>query len=385
MADSAQVREKLNIFLQKKSGTRVGNTLTQILPTFELFFALNGDKDGPFGLGRPRTDPRSKPMVSGRGSINREKLLAEREYLPITKVTKASKADAKATTDYDNDPAVPEWDTTNKPLGRYKQPRFKFHQLSMPFKVPHSEIRTAKAGASTEGQAAKAVGAVYDAEIKDRESATCERLNDELWGINGEQGYPTDEDATVWDHLHSIPYALHSDNTYGGVDRALTVNSEFRGNYVTDPYTGSFYDLIDECNYTLGMKKYGLGVQVIGLGDRLFRKAKAEAKAEGYTLFANGIPEFPEFGFKREIVRIATGNQFVYLYWDPSIPDSHAVALDPSTWTVAFGPDGNFTINGPHNQRKVEGGDRADTGTIDVEVMVVCDIPKGNAYFTAVA
>src|SRR5205814_1530530 len=105
-----------------------------------------------------------------------------REYLPIIATSAPSEADTKIMSDYDNDPAVPLWDVSassggNAPLTRFKQARFKFCRYKMPYKVPHSERDTAKANATTEGQAAEAVGSVYDAEVKTRQAAMCKRIN----------------------------------------------------------------------------------------------------------------------------------------------------------------------------------------------------------------
>jgi hypothetical protein len=241
----------------------------------------------------------------------REKAFAAREYLPIIQTTKPSKADAKAMTDYDNDPVVDNWDTTNSVLGRFKQPRFKFSRRKMPYKVAHSEIRTAKANASTEGQAADAIGSVYDVEVKTRTAALCELWNDQLFGVNGQTGAPTDEDAVTWDSIHSIDKAIGTTNTYGGLDRTDSANSWWQGNRYTATFTGTFEAMIDYCNYDYGMIDKGLGVQVIIVGKTLMKRAKAEAKAAGYTMVSPSDAR-PEYGFKREMVCIHAGNRKVF-------------------------------------------------------------------------
>jgi hypothetical protein len=385
VANSAQIRSDLAIFLQSKCADRVKSILFNIMPTLEFFLAINGDKKGADGLGRPQAGMFSVGRINEASAPNRAKLLAERVYLPILDTTKPDKTDVKNMTDHDSDPTVPNWDTTNRPLLSFKQPRFKFSRKKMPYKVAHSDVRTVKRGSTTEGQAAKAVGEVYDIVVKKRTAVLCEVLNDELFGINSTQGYPTDEDAVQWDHIHSIQNALKADNTYGGLDRSLAANSHWRGNYDTTARTSSFSDLIDYANYDLGMIDKGLGVQLIAVGKTLFKKAKAEAKENSYQLMSNGIPEFPEFGFKREIVRIYSGNRPVYVYYEPAMESAgatHAAFLDPSTWTIAIHPDNNFKVSVPSDQTKNEGGDEADTGTIGVELLICCEVPKGNAYFT---
>jgi hypothetical protein len=384
MANSSEVRTQLAVFLQKKSASILRNTLFNIMPTLGFFFALNGDKEGADGLGRPRDGVFTTGVETARA--RREKLMAERIYMPVIQTTKPNKADAKAMADYDNDPVVPAWDTTNAPLNRITQPRFKFARKKMPFKIPHSEVRTAKAGMGSEtAQAATAIKSVYELEVRSRNAALCELLNDELWGVGGQQGYPTNEDSTTWDHFHSLQQALRDDNTYGGVDRTVAGNEFWKGHYVTTSNTMSFYDRIDYCNYTLGLADKGLGVQLIIVGKSQFIKAKQEAKAESYQLFTDGIPEFAEFGFRREVVKINSGNRPVYILYDPACPATHGAFLNPATWTVAFAPDGNFKISTPSDQTKVEGGDEADTGTINAELLFACEVPSANAYFTALA
>jgi hypothetical protein len=164
VADASDIRSGLAVFLQKKAATTLKNTLFNAMPTLEFFFALSGDKTGADNLGRPKADV----MVSslkGVSQAQKIKIYAERSYLPLAQITKPSKSEVQAMTDYGSDPTVPSWDTTNRPLERFKQARFSFSRKKMPYKVPHSERRTAIQSA------------------------------------------------------RSIPHALKTDNTYGGVDR----------------------------------------------------------------------------------------------------------------------------------------------------------------------
>lgn len=389
MPDSAQVRSELQVFLQKKVAKRVKNTLFNAMPTLDFMFSLNGSKKDADGLGRVTAgDSIAIGRVNGVSRPQRERLFREREYLPTVQISKPSTSEVKAMSDYDKDPTVLNWDTTNAPMKRFKQPRFKFARFKMPYKIPHSERRTAIASSSSEGgQAARAVGSVYDVEVKTREAVLCEFLNADLFTASGA---PTDEDATQWNKFHSILSALKQDNIYGGVDRSLPANSWWRGNYSTAQFSGSFEDLIDYTNYDLGLLALGLGVGIVAVGKTLMKKAKAEAKANGYQLISPAIPD-PEYGFKREIVCINTGGRRVFVYYEPqmdvldaSLTTNAAILLDPKTWTVAVHPDSNFKVSVPEDQTRIEGGDEADTGTIAVELMVACEVPKGNAVFTNV-
>jgi hypothetical protein len=392
MADSTQVRTQLSVFLQRKVASDVKNTLFNIMPTLEFFCALNGDKEGASGLGRPQAGMFAVGRINGVSRPRKATVQAHREYLPIVQTTKPSKTERKAMTDYDSDPVVPSWDTTNAPMKRFKQPRFKFARFKMPYKIPHSELRTVMNSGLEGGQAAKAVGSVYEVEVKSRMAALCESLNDDMFKQATSAGAPTDEDAVQWDRFHSIPYAIGANTlTYAGIDRSVAANAFWKGALVSSTFTGSFEDMINNANYDQGMIDKGLGVQLIAVGKTLMKRAKAEAKAEGYQLMTNGIPEFPEFGFKREIVRIFSGNRAVYVYYDPQVNQldtdtskSNALCLDPSTWTVIIHPDANFKVSKPADQTEVEGGDEADTGTIHLEMLLACEVPSGNAYFSDV-
>jgi hypothetical protein len=296
MADSTQVRTELQIFLQRKVSKRVRSTLFSVMPTLDFLFGLNGQKMASEGLGRPQAGNLAIGRITGASRPQQEKLFAAREYL-VTQATSApSEGDAKVMGDYDNDPTVPNWDVSassggNKPLSRFKQARFKMCRLKMPWKVPHSEVRTAQSNATTEGQAAEAVGSVYDAEVKPREAALCKRFNNMLFATGGETGYPSDEDAVTWSSLHSLQSAIGSlTNTYGGIDRSVTGNSWWKPNVYSTAWTGTFYDAIDYANYEWGLLDKGLSIDFILVGKDLMRKAKAEAKQAGYQMIRTASP-----------------------------------------------------------------------------------------------
>lgn len=391
MADSTQVRSDIQVFLQRKTAARLKNLLFTKMPTLEFFFALSEEsKKDADGLGRPGAGDLAIGRANGISAPRKAKMFAERVYMPIQQISKPAKTEAKSMTDYDSAPVVPAFGTTNKNFSRFKQSRFHFSRKSMPYKVAHSEIRTAKSGSgSPEAQAAATVGSIYDVEVKTRTAVLAELINDELFGVNSQPGFPTNEDTLEWDHIHSIQSALDTDNTYGGIDRTLSANDYWRSHVVTTPFSGTFGDLVEECNYTLGMIDQGLGVQVIAVGKDLIRRAKAEAKAEGYTVMRGDIAD-PEYGFKRDMVCIYSGSRKVFVYYEPAMNavdtasgTKNAFCLDPSTWTFAIPGDRNFKVSKPIAANEVdEGGDEADFGTIETEILLCCEVPKGNARFT---
>lgn len=391
MADSTQVRSALQVFLQRRIAQRVKNTLFNKMPWLDFMFSLNGNKKDADGLGRPVGGGLAVGRINEVGRPQLEKMMREREYLITVQTTKPSSADAKRMADYDNDPMVLNWDTTNAPGKRFKQPRARFARLKMPYVIPHTDLKTVKRNAGNEGgQAAAAVGSVYDVEIKSREAALCELLNADLFNTAA-LGAPADEDALQWDRFHSMLAALSETNTYCGVDRSLAANAWWRGNTNTAQFTGSFEAMIETCNYDELLIAKGLTCQIIIVGKDLMRKAKAEARSAGYTMVSPKVPE-ATYGFTKEMVVIYSGNRPVYIIYDPQMDVLDAVlttkaafCLDPTTWTVAIAPDGNFKISEPSDQTKISGGAEIDTGTIQTELLLVCEVPSGNVVFTDVA
>ncbi len=99
----------------------------------------------------------------------------------------------------------------------------------------------------------------------------------------------------------------------------------------------------------------------------------------------------PEFGFIKEAVRISSGGRWVYICFDPTCPDqgdsgavNHVYAMNTDTITTAVAPDGNFAVTTPSDQTKIKGGEEADTGVINAELMLAFESPKhGLAVWTA--
>lgn len=391
MANTADVRSKLQVFLQKRASDYVISTIFPVMPAFGWLFAFNGDKQGFKGLGVPSADGVIATKIP-TAQARRQQMMSERQYMPVVNTSVPTESDIKAMQDYDIDPVVSDA-VDNATLNRFTQPVFKFTRQKMPYQVWHSDIRTAKRGANgVEAQAAAAMGGVYDAEVKLRMGSLGSKLNKTLWQKAGSaSGVPTDETKTQWDQFHSFAAAASATNVYAGVDRSLSANAYWQGNTIASATSLSFEDIINYANYDLGFADVGLGVNLILVGRTGFKAAKKEAKAEGYQLISDGkIPEFGEFGFVKEVVRISSGGQWVYVCFDPTCPDqtdsgavNHVAVFNSSVWTTAIAPDGNFAVSTPADQTKVKGGEEADVGTIQAELMLCCEDPKhGIAYFS---
>jgi hypothetical protein len=393
MANSSEVRTGISQFLQKQGAKRAKSLLFNLTPTLDFLFMLAGTKTDADGIGRPKSDA-MLAALKGVAQAKKLSIYAAREYLPLIHTYAPSTSSVKAMSDHDSNPVVSDWDSTGRTLTWFKQPRVKFARFKNPWKVAHSDVRTAKSGTGgSEAQAAASIGSVYDVQTKTAMEVLCKDINHQLWGVDDSAsggkdhstGVPTNEDLTQWDRLHSFAAMFSESNTYCGIDRSLAANAWWRGHTISTATAAKLGDIIDYCNYDLGMIDKGLGVQLIPTGKAIFKKFKAEAKAESYQLINSSIPEFAERGFKREVIRVYSGNVPVYCYYEPACPASVVVAMDPSTITFAIHPDANFAVKGPFDQDEVEGGDEADTGYTHAELMMVNEVPSSGAYFSNVA
>lgn len=394
MANTGDVRSKLQVFLQKQASSYVISTLFPVMPLMGWFWGLNGDKQGHKGLGVPSPEGIVVSKVPS-AQARRQQMMSARQYMPVINTSVPTESDIKAMQDYDTDPVVSDAED-NSTLNRFTQPVFKFTRQKMPYQVWHSDTRTAKnSGNGVEAQAASAIRSVYDAEVKLRMGSLGSKLNKTLWQKAGSgSGVPADETQTQWSQYHSLAATASATNIYAGVDRSLSQNAFWQGNTVSATTSTSFEDAINYANYDLGFGDVGLGVNLIMVGRTGFKAAKKEAKAESFQLISGleKIPDMAEFGFVKEVVRISSGGQWVYVCFDPTCPDQNdgsghnaMAVINSSVWTTAIAPDGNFAISTPADQTKVKGGEEADTGTIQAELMLACEDPRhGLVYYSDV-
>lgn len=378
MADSAQIRNDLTALIQGNLSTQLKNTLFNRMPLVYFLFGKDGDKDGPNGLGRPKTGMFLSGVTTAKAK--KQTVLSSREYYPIIQNEYPDINDGKVATMYDTMPTRGDW-TNKSPASYFTRPRVKWVERIDPYKVPNKEIRVTTSAAKDEQNAWQAVGSLFNAETTSVLAVHLNWWNQSLWGTTG-TGSPTSEDATVWDSLHSIKSALKADNTYCGVDRTASANAYWQGNYDTTTRTADFETLINYVNYDLGLSKKGGGIDLMLVGAANFKKAKREAKAKGGLIVNNGgIPDFGKFGFQRELVKIDN----TWIVYDPECPATEVAALNLDTWTFAIHPDANFKVTKPFDQSQIEGGDDAQAGVVRTEIMLVCEVPSFNAYFTAVS
>jgi hypothetical protein len=62
---------------------------------------------------------------------------------------------------------------------------------------------------------------------------------------------------------------------------------------------------------------------------------------------------------------------------------ANAFFMASPTWSVAIPGDRNFKVSKPIAANEVdEGGDEADFGNIEAEIMLACEVPSSNGRFT---
>lgn len=380
MADSSQIRNNLNALIQANLSSSLKNTGFNRLVLLYFLLGKDGQKEGAEGLGLPKT----AVFVSGvnTAKARKQQILSAREYMPIIQNEFPDIDDGKVVGMYDTMPQRTDW-TNKTPAGYFTRPRFKWVERIEPYKVPNKEIRVTS-GTASKGQEIngwKAVTSLFNAETESVLAIHLNWWNQSFWGTTG-SGSPGDQEATVWDNVFSLEQAIHDTNVYGGVDRNLAANAYFQGNRDTTAREADFETLINYCNYDLELSKKGSGIDLMLVGAANFKKAKREAKDKGGLVnLPDGIPNFGRFGFKRDIVQIDN----TWIVYDPEAPATHVAALNLDTWTFAVHPDANFKVSSPFDMSQIEGGDDAQVGTLRTEIMLACEVPSFNAYFTNVS
>lgn len=376
MANSASIRTDLRSLMQDTLSENLVSTLFNTMPTLGFILSRNGDKDSFKGLGVPRYGE----VFSGMGLSKPQKknIVNSDKYMPIIEVVAAAEADGKVLGMRDTMPVHSNWQTTS--IGQaFTRPFVKWVERADPILVPKKEIRrTARGGGSN---ASAAVGDLFTAETKRRLASHLKWWNTQLWSSSAA---PSNEDAETWDNIHGFASALDNDNNYCGVDRSLSANSYWRSNRVTAARAASLEDLVNYSQYDLGIVDKGAPIQLLICGNSLFPTFKAEAKAKGGTVFYKDIPDIGEFGFKREVVKFNN----TYVLCDPACPSKHkgdtknvVLVLNPDTWTTAFSPQANFTVDEPFDLSKTDGGKDAMKSNLRTELMLICEVPSLNVYF----
>lgn len=393
MANSAQVFSAISAFVQEKGPTIVRDNVLDQMPTLDWFLALSGDMTEGEGVGRPESS-----MVIGKmpgAKVHREKMMAERVYYPIIHDYDPDAiiaSDLKPMDDYDNNPTVTDWENRG-PLSGMIEPRVKFFRHKLPWKVPHSDERTAVP--SNKGRAAQSATAIkspYEVEIKKKSGVMAKSISQMLFGRNPKfpTGAPSNEDSRQWDCCHSFANALGTTNTYCGLDRTVGANAFWQGITTTAATPAVLKNLINNSLYDQGWQDKGYIPDLLVVGATPFQKMEAEADGKTVKMVTGEVQALPRFGFKGKVIEAWFGATPTYVIYDPMCQDvvkgdatNYGYLFNSGTWTTAFRSGGNFTLEGPIDLSKTsEDGDEADAGRIVVEALMICEAPKYNRVFT---
>ncbi len=387
MGNSAQVFSAISAFVQEKGPRIVRDNVLDAMPTLDWMWALSGDMTEGEGIGRPTSSAVIGKMPGAK--VNREKMMAERVYYPILHQYNPDTiiaSDLKAMDDYDNNPTTTDWENRG-PLSGFKEPRVKFFRHKMPWKVPHTDERTAvPSNKGRAAQSAQAIRSPYEVEIAKKSGVMARSLSQMLFGRHPKfpTGAPSDEDSRQWDCMHSLANIASTTNTYCGLDRTVAANAHWQGTTVTTATPASLRNMVNYQLFTVGLQDKGYIPDLIVCGATPFQKFEAEADGKTVKIVTGEVQSLPKFGFKGKVIEAWFGPKPTYVIYDPMCQDTvkgdatnYVYSLCSGTFTTAFRSGGNFTLEGPIDLSKTsEDGDEADAGRIVVEGLMICEDPK---------
>lgn len=381
------VRTGLNSIFQAHLDDKLVNVNFKRMPFLALLGLKNGEKSGIFDLGRPKAEEAQRGLViSGNPTTMARKaeMFGSFEFQPIIQAGVRPNPTVTLSGVGTNQPQVESW-ADNQFYEDLQRPTFRFVRYSTPFSIAKDVMdfqKNKSGGNSTEG-GWEAISSLQLAEITTRTAQHCKSIDDDIHTATGPTNGATT--STYWDAPFSIKLALDTTSTYGGIDRTVAGNEYWKGNTVTDATQLNTRAMIDYINFDSSGPKladYGLGIDTLIMNGALYAKALREAEARGPRVVISDIPELGKFGLKQYAAVI---DNRVTIVHDPTMPSGHVAGINWSTWTLALHPSARFIVNGPYDQSETVGGPRAMTGTIDTLIMLFCEWPAGNSYWTNVS
>lgn len=217
-------------------------------------------------------------------------------------------------------------------------------------------------------------------------------LSGELWGTSISGGQPTSQTAEVWDHLGSAPSAMHTTNTYGGVDRTVAANAWWLGKRTTSHVQANLVGLYNEATYTNKIYEIGDTRGVLLCGPSTFPQFVDQVRGSGVAqFFEGGMPDMGQFGFTTPALKY----NGMWAIVDPGCPDklntdpltgsaytkNAAMYISLDTFTMGFMPGKKFTPDTWFDQSKIRGGKDAVTNNMRTELFMICEAPAFNYYW----
>ncbi len=271
--------------------------------------------------------------------------------------------------------------TTQSQDQLYGTAGFSWVQMKTPIQIWNSSLDMAmKSGGGIDGR-----NLAIDRII---ENATDMALQDLLKNLAYRlwNGMPSNQSATPWDDFIGIMGVVNDSNVYGGVDRSNPAAKNWRGKLVSSAVSADINTLLDFANYdtTVGqpLAAYGEGVNLILTSAPLYRTFRAQARSRGGIAIKEAIPEMQWLGYKKEVLQVDNA----YVMFDLNCPANTVAMLNLDSWKVIIDPRHNFQVE-PFEDvgRYVTGGQDAMQAFIDLQAMVVCEAPAGQALFTNVS
>jgi hypothetical protein len=389
MANSSTVQTGITTLVQDNIGHEVVSVL---FPRFVLLYLLlrkNGDKQGPYGLGRPMVDgrPNTGIFVAGKrvSAPRKEQIMGALEFKPLIQFQELQDYTSNITALHDSDTSVENWED-NQIESTTIRPSFRWSVKQTPIEVSKMNLRMMKAAAEgVERRASQAIGDVWLAHTNHALAQHCRGINNEL---NGGSTPSTSTDAPssvtsdLWSKQYSIPSILHTTNNYAGIDRSLAANTWWHAKRNTTSQSLNIREMLTYARYTAGLSDYGLFVDCLIMGNDLYPSALAQMDAlKGQVFHSGGFPDFPEVGYNRQVA-VVDGS--VAIINEPGWPAGYVAGLSLDTWFVAIHPDANFTASEPERQDQIAGGHRSVAANIETQWMYGCVHPAGNVIWTTV-
>lgn len=385
MADSTKLRTSLALFMQDLLSETVRDSGTEEMPTLRVLMGFLAQREGDTtdGIGVPGASNLSGGQLLSGGKIpqaRRKDVLTGQTYMPLLlKNTLAD--DGKNMSQRDTMPTVTTWTATHA-LTQFARPEFKYVRRISPFKVSNEDLDAidSKMGSGTNA-ARIARFDLWGSTVKNTIKVQMRYWNTALFGAY--TAGPSNVDAEgVWDAPYSLAALIHSSNICAGVDRSLSANAYFRGNYVTSAMSKSLVSLLDDANYgTPACAKFSTPIRLVVTGNALFQTFLAEARSIGAQIVSPGsIPEFAQIGFKRNVIEYAGA----YCMCDFACPANYVYCLNPDSFTIAMGAGHNFNVTEPYDESKPEGGDDASSAKIKTRLMIAQEAPSTNVLYTNV-
>jgi hypothetical protein len=192
----------------------------------------------------------------------------------------------------------------------------------------------------------------------------------DAFGTDFYTGSPSDYTAEKWDAPVGLNAWITNDNNICGVDRSVTANANFRGQF-EDGTLNLSLSLIDTiCTEgttdTTALMNKGSKADIVIVPNAGYNKLKQEAISRqlGRMVSADNLPKGGMVGYLNEYINY-NGKM---IFCDPKAAASSMYVLDSSTWTLQFQGGKNFKVSPWVNLRDLQPG----TGQPDITTAAVC-------------